>query len=175
MHWHLKFVGVNIMGWFKSKEQKLKEDEIFEKIINHLKAPNNWTKNDTKYSHIHLNLAIKYGHEYYYEHSEFVFYLSEPECIDIPRRHRNAIKNLLLNIDKRDEHDGISRLDFINNHLDGKYQTKIVLNDDKNKSLHKIWLQENGISDYYYCKYNTYYFNDEAEAMAFKIMWDGTP
>jgi len=154
---------------FEKYKQKQKiQDEIFKKLIAKLEKTNDWIKKpESKYQYRDSDLVVQWGIEYHYDSSTTHREICSPDYVKIPIRFRKQIKGLIIKIDNRDNHG--DTLSFLNDYLDGGYMSKVEFNTDK-KSEMSIWLQEEGIFDYY-VKDKIIWFKDEEDAVGFKLRW----
>ncbi len=154
---------------FKKYKQKCKiQDEIVKKLIAKLEETNNWIKKpESKYQYRDSDLVVQWGIEYHYESSTTHREICDPDYMKIPKRFRKQIKALLIKIDQRDDHG--DTLSFLNDYLSGEYRYKVKFDTDK-KSEMSIWLQEEGIFDYY-IKDELIWFKTDADAVGFKLRW----
>lgn len=155
---------------FEKYKQKCKiQNEIIKKLIAKLEETNKWTKKpEGKYQYEDSDLCIKWYTEHHYDSSTIYRQICSPDCMSIPRRHRKQIKMFLIKIDNRDDHG--DTLSFLSDYLDGGYTCKTKF-DTNRKSEMSIWLQEEGIFDYY-INNETIWFKDEADAVGFKLRWE---
>lgn len=154
---------------FEKYKQKQKiQDEIFKKLIAKLEETNDWIKKpESKYQYRDSDLVVQWGIEHHYDSSTTHREICSPDYMKIPIRFRKQIKGLIIKIDNRDNHG--DTLSFLNDYLDGGYISKVEFNTDK-KSEMSIWLQEEGIFDYY-VKDEIIWFKDEEDAVGFKLRW----
>ena len=154
---------------FEKYKQKCKiQDEITGKLIAKLEETNNWTqKPESKYQYKDSDLVVRWGREYHYESSTLYRQICSPDHMNIPKRFRKQIQALLTKIDQRDDHG--DTLSFLNDYLSGEYTYKVKFDTSK-KSEMSIWLQEEGIFDYY-IKGELIWFKTDADAVAFKLRW----
>ena len=154
----------------KYKQKRKIQDEIIKKLIAKLEETNNWTKqsSEAKYQYRDSDLIIWWGTECHYDSYTTHRDICSPDYMKIPMRFRKQIGTLIIKIDARDSHG--DTLSFLNDYLDGGYVCKIKFDKNK-KSEMSIWLQEEGIFDYY-IKGELIWFKTEADAMGFKLRWE---
>lgn len=153
----------------KYKQRRKIQDEIIKKLVAKLEETNNWTQHPTEcqYRYKDSDLAIKWGIEYHYESYTTHRRICSPDHMNIPRRFRKQIQAFLTKIDQRDDHG--DTLSFLNDYLSDEYVYKVKFDTSK-KSEMSIWLQEEGIFDYY-IKGELIWFKTDADAVAFKLRW----
>lgn len=153
----------------KYKQKRKVQDEIIKKLIAKLEETNNWTKqsSEAKYQYKDSDLIVWWGTEFHYDSTTVHRDICSPDYMKIPMRFRKQIGTLIIKIDARDSHG--NTLSFLNDYLDGEYMCKLKINKDK-KSEMSVWLQEEGIFDYY-VKDETIWFKNEADAVGFKLRW----
>jgi len=152
----------------KYKQKRKIQDEIIKKLIAKLKETNNWIKQpESKYRYKDSDLIIQWGIEYMYDYTTTYRQIYSPDRMTIPRRFRKQIYVYITKIDKRDNHG--DTLSFLNDYLNDEYSYKVKFDTNK-KSEMSIWIQEEGIFDYY-IKGEKIWFKKEGDAVAFKLRW----
>lgn len=152
----------------KYKQKRIIQDEIVKKLIVKLEETNNWIKEpEAEYRYKDTDLIVKWGITHGYKTTHIYRKIVSPERMKIPSRFRKHVRELIEKIDNRDNHG--DRLSFLNDYLAGEYECKLTFNTDK-KSEMSIWLQEEGIFDYY-IKDEIIWFKKESDAVAFKLRW----
>jgi len=152
----------------KYKQRRKIQDEIIRKLVAKLKETNNWIKEpDVDYRYKDTDLIVRWGNTYSYDHYVKHRSICSPDYMGVPRRYRKQIQTYITKINDRDNHG--DTLSFLNDYLSGGYTCKTNFNTNK-KSEMSIWLQEEGIFDYY-VNGETIWFKNESDAVAFKLMW----
>ena len=154
----------------KYKQKRQIQDEIIKKLIAKLEETNNWTKqsSEAKYQYKNSDLIVWWGIEGHYDSSTTHRNICSPDDMKIPMRFRKQIGTLIIKIDTIDDHG--DTLSFLNDYIGDEYVCKLKIDTNK-KSEMSIWLQEEGIFDYY-IKGETIWFKDEADAVGFKLRWE---
>lgn len=154
----------------KYKQKRKIRDEIIKKLIAKLEETNAWTKlpSEAKYQYKDSDLIVWWGIECHYDSYTTHREICDPDYMKIPKRFRRQIQGSIIKIDNRDNHG--DKLSFLNDYLDGEYVCKVKLDTNK-KSEMSIWLQEEGIFDYY-IKEETIWFKNEEDAVGFKLRWE---
>lgn len=153
----------------KYKQKRKIQDEIVKKLIAKLEETNNWTKEpDVNYRYKDTDLIVRWGTTCSYDSSTKHRSIFRPDYMRIPIRHRKQIQLLITKINSRDNHS--DTLSFLNDYLDDEFMYKVNIDTNK-KSEMSIWLQEEGIFDYY-IKGEIIWFKDEAYAVGFKLRWE---
>lgn len=153
----------------KYKQKRKIQDEVIKKLISKLEETNNWIKkSEARYEYKDSDLAIRWGTVYHYDSYTTCREICDPDYMKVPKRFRKRIQECVTKIDDRDNHG--DTLSFLNDYIGGEYMCKTKFDTSK-KSKMSIWLQEEGIFDYY-IKEETIWFKNESDAVGFKLRWE---
>lgn len=143
------------------------KNEVMDKVLKELSVPSKWVyDNKILYKHLDSDLSITWGYESSYGDGGNVYRIESPVCIRIPFRYRSKFEIYINQIGNRHTNDSMS---FLNEYLDGEYIIGIKI-DSNNRSEAAMWLEEQGIHDWY-MSYSKIWFKKEEDVMAYKLRW----